>query len=84
MRGGNKLENKLQSLLHLATKNRVSDIHIQPTLTEYEIYFRVPSGLQQISRLTHEEGLRFYHTLNFWPVWILVKDVALSQVPAIL
>ncbi|NLB98517.1 MAG: Flp pilus assembly complex ATPase component TadA [Lactobacillales bacterium] len=65
MRGGNKLENKLQSLLHLATKNRVSDIHIQPTLTEYEIYFRVPSGLQQISRLTHEEGLRFLSHFKF-------------------
>ena len=59
------MENNIQELIRLATKNSISDIHILPTLTHYEIYFRVPSGLQQISRLTHEKGLRYLSHFKF-------------------
>lgn len=59
------MEKQIQEMLRLAITNGISDIHILPNQMRYEVYFRVPSGLQKMFQVSSEVGPRLMAHFKF-------------------
>lgn len=59
------LEKQIQEMLRLAMRNGISDIHVLPSPSQYEVFFRVPSGLQRMFQMPLDTGLRYLAHFKF-------------------